>query len=77
VHKDAIQDVKGVDGNYPRHECLFRLAVKRLGGESAAINLAAFLHELGKALIDEQMSRKRLIAERRKAALEAERDPGP
>ena len=59
-----------------RNKGFFRLAIKRLGRESAAVDFAAFLHELREALIDEKMSGKRLIAERRKTALEAERDSG-
>src|SRR6516164_1991284 len=55
VHENAVQHIKRINGNNSRHERLFRLAIKRLRGESAAVNLAAFLHKLGQALIDEQM----------------------
>ncbi len=76
VHEDAIQHVERIDRDDAGDEGFFRLPVERLGGEAAAVNLAAFLHEFREALIDEEMAGKRLVAERRKAALEAERDAG-
>src|ERR1700759_1895806 len=71
VHQDAFQHIQRVDGNNPRDEGFFRLPIERLGGKPAAIDLAAFLHELREALINKQMSGKRLIAECGKSALEA------
>src|SRR6202162_1307014 len=54
VQKDAVQNVQRIDRNNARNKGFLRLSVKRLGGESAAIDFAAFLHEFREALIDKQ-----------------------
>ena len=52
------------------------VAVERLQGETAGIDLAAFAHELGELIVEVVMPGKRLVADFGKAALHAERHAG-
>ena len=63
----------GLIGMMPGMRTPSPLAVKGLQGEAAGIDLAALRHELGEPLV-EAVAGEGLVAERRKAALQAERD---
>ena len=52
------------------------MAVERLQGEAAGVDLAALVHELREPLVDEEMAGEGLVAELREAALDAERHAG-
>lgn len=77
VEKDAVENVQWVYGNNSGDECFFRLSVKGLGREAAAVHLAAFFHELGETLVDEKVPWKRFVSEGGKPALEAHGDARP
>src|SRR5277367_232488 len=77
VQEDAIEHVERIDRDDAGHERFFGLPVERLRGEAAAVDLAAFLHELREALVHEEVARKSFVAEGGEAALEAERDARP
>src|SRR5208282_100855 len=74
VHQDTVQNVQRIDWDDPRYKRLFCLAIERLCGKSAAVHLAPFFHKLRQTLVNEEMSRKRLIAKGRESTLEPERD---
>src|SRR5271170_6844283 len=74
VQQDEIEHVERTDWPDARQQRSFAVTVKHLQREAAAIDLAAFGHELGQLVAEVLRTGKRFIAELRKAALDAERN---
>src|SRR5580692_3977435 len=75
VKEDDVEDVERAYRAYTGNQRGFAMAVERLEGETARVDLAPFGHERTHFLIDDQMTGKRFGAKLRKAPLDAEEHP--
>src|SRR5580658_957812 len=76
VDQDEVEHVERADRPNSRDQRRLAMAVQRLKRETAGIDLAAFLEELADLLVHGLMPGERFVAERREAALQAERHAG-
>src|SRR3954466_3617405 len=77
VQEDDVQDIEWVDRDDAGNEGFLRLPIEGLAGETAGVDFATLIDEFCDALVDEQVAGKRLVPERREAALKAERHAWP
>ena len=77
MEQDEIEHVERTDRPDARDQGRLAVAVERLQGKTAAIDLAAFAHEFGQLIVEVLMPGESLVADFRKAALHAERHAGP
>src|SRR5580658_283021 len=75
VKEDDVEDVERAYRAYAGNQRGFAVAIERLEGEAARVDLAPLGHEGTHLLIDDQMTWKRFGAELRKAPLDAEEHP--
>ena len=76
VQQNEIEDIKRADRPNTGQQRPFAVTVKHLQCETAAINLAAFTHELGELVAEVLRAWERLIAQFWKPALHAQRHAG-
>src|SRR5271154_5337884 len=73
MEQREIQHIERTDRDDAGDQRGLAMAVQRLQRETARVDLAAFGHELDQRVVEVLVTRKRLVAEFRKAALYAER----